>query len=126
MEKLDLKKFKKQLEKEKKRLTKELTSFAKRDKNLKGNWRAKFPVFGNDRSHKDENAEEVEAYSSLLSVEYNLENRLKDINKALEKIEKGKYGICEICNASIELERLRVAPEASLCVKCGKKATGDK
>ncbi len=121
MKKEDLKKYKKQLEKEKKRLTKELNSFARRDKKIKGNWLTKFPLLGNDRSHKDENAEEIETYGSLLSVEYTLEERLKKINQALEKIKKNKYGICDNCKKEIEAKRLKVVPEATRCIKCGKK-----
>ncbi len=121
MEKSEIKEYKKKLEKEKKRLTKELSSFAKRDKKVKGNWLARFPLLGNDRSHKDENAEEVETYESLLSLEHILEQRLKYINQALAKIEKGGYGACEVCQRQIEPKRLAVAPEARHCIRCSGK-----
>ena len=38
----------------------------------------------------------------------------------LEKIKKGKYGICEKCGKEIPLERLEVSPEARFCLKCEK------
>jgi RNA polymerase-binding protein DksA len=58
---------------------------------------------------------EREKNAVLISV---LENKLKDIDAALRSIEKGSYGICERCGQPIELERLEVKPDATLCIKC--------
>ncbi len=121
MNKKQLKHFKKLLEKEKKQIIKELKGFAKQDKKIRGNWRTIFPLFGFHRSEQDENINEVERYESLLPVEHTLELRLKDIEDALEKIKKGKYGFCERCGQPISLKRLEVYPEARLCLKCFKK-----
>lgn len=114
------KQLKNQLEAEKKKLSKELKRFAKQDPQLKGNWLTRFPFFGLARSHKDESAEEIEEYENLLPVEHSLELRLKDINEALLKIKKGRYGLCEKCGQPIEPKRLQVAPEAKLCIKCSR------
>ncbi len=114
------KKLKKKLEQEKKRLTKDLSFFAKKDPNIKGNWMTRFPFLGMNRSHQDESAEKIEEYEKLLSIEHTLESRLKDIEEALEKIKKGAYGQCEKCKKKIEIKRLEVIPEARLCLKCGK------
>ncbi len=114
------KKFQDILETEKKKLTKELKFFAKKDPQLRGNWLTRFPFFNLSRSHKDENAEEIEEYENLLPVEQSLELRLKDIEDALAKIKKGVYGQCEKCKKEIEIKRLEVVPEARLCLKCGK------
>lgn len=121
MDKNFLKKLKESLESEKRRITKELKSFAKKDSKIKGNWRSKFPFFGSDRSHKDENAEEIEGYATRLSVEHTLEVRLKDIDEALEKIKTDKYGKCEVCGKEIEEKRLKAVPEAKWCLDCAKK-----
>ena len=43
---------------------------------------------------------------------------LKKIEKALQKIEEGTYGICENCGACIQYERLKLRPVAELCIKC--------
>jgi DnaK suppressor protein len=43
---------------------------------------------------------------------------LQKIIKAMKKIEDGSYGICEECGEEISEERLRVRPEATLCIKC--------
>jgi RNA polymerase-binding transcription factor DksA len=121
MEKQLLKKLKKELEAEKKRITKDLKSFAKKDKTKKGDWRSKFPFFGNDRSHKDESAEEIEEYATRLSLERTLEARLKDIETAIEKTKKGAYGKCEVCGNEIEEKRLKAVPEAKWCLNCAEK-----
>jgi DnaK suppressor protein len=50
-----------------------------------------------------------------------LEARLKEVEKALEKIEKGTYGICENCGKVIEEMRLKIDPSAYLCRQCSLK-----
>lgn len=114
---MDIKKIKTKLLKEKELLEKELSSFAHKDPKVKGNWRADFPSFGDERAEQDENAEEVQEYENELGVEYALEARLENINLALEKIEKGKYGICEKCGKNIEEKRLKIEPSAKTHVR---------
>jgi len=111
-------KLKEKLEKEKATLEIELRSFAKEDKNMKGNWETKYP--SKERGDKEEEADESQEYENLLSLEYKLELKLKDVNSALEKIDKKKYGKCEKCDKKIEEERLLAYPEAKLCMKCNK------
>ena len=41
-----------------------------------------------------------------------------EIETAIEKIDNGTYGKCEICNTSIGADRLEVLPSATLCIKC--------
>ncbi|MFC1629944.1 TraR/DksA family transcriptional regulator [Patescibacteria group bacterium] len=108
------------LEKEKEKLENQLNSFAKKDKNQKGDWDTSFPHFnkGVGSQGLEEAADEVEEYMNLLPIEANYELRLKAINSALEKIKKGKYGNCEKCEKPISQERLKAYPEAQLCVKC--------
>ena len=43
---------------------------------------------------------------------------LKEIELALDKISKGNYGICEMCEEPIGIERLRVKPFAKFCISC--------
>ena len=45
---------------------------------------------------------------------------LENINLAIEKIEKNRYGICERCNKKIGTSRLKVLPYARYCIKCQK------
>jgi len=115
-----LKKIKKELEAKKNLIEQELQRFAKKDEELKGDWNTKFPKFNGSSGGNtlEEAADEVEEYITKLPIEHSLETRLKDIDSALERIEKGKYGKCEKCLKSIPKERLKIYPEARFCLKC--------
>jgi DnaK suppressor protein len=45
------------------------------------------------------------------------ENR-EQVERALERLVEGKYGICEDCEERIPTERLKFKPEATRCVHC--------
>lgn len=120
MEEKLLQNLKQRLEKKKKELEKILESFAQKDKKLSGDWDTKFPQLNGELggSSLEREADEVEEYSILLPIEHVLELKLKNINLALKKIKKGKYGICEKCQKPIELKRIKIVPEAKFCKKC--------
>lgn len=111
-----LKEIKEKLEKARASIETSLGGFADKDKKLPGDWDTRFPSEIAD--NLEDSADEVEEYENLLPVEFSLENRLKDINLALEKIKNGTYGKCEKCKEEISKERLRIYPEARLCDKC--------
>ena len=94
-------------------LEKELSEFAV--KTSKDNWETKYPQMDGDEEDK---TDEVEEYENLLPVERSLEEKLKDINIALESIEKGEYGKCNACGGLISEERLIILPEAKTCDVC--------
>ena len=112
-----------QLEKERAKIEEELKKFAKKDEKLKGDWDTRFPKWDGSETGSaalEKAADEVEEYSTLLPIEYNLELKLKNIDLALEKIEKDKYGNCEKCGKEIDEKRLKISPEARFCLKCKK------
>lgn len=43
---------------------------------------------------------------------------LKKIDKALEKIENGEFGVCELCGEDIDIKRLEARPVTELCIRC--------
>lgn len=43
---------------------------------------------------------------------------IMEVDEALEKLDRGSYGVCEICKEKIPRARLRALPYARLCVKC--------
>lgn len=43
---------------------------------------------------------------------------LREIEVALDKIENGQYGICEMCEDKIGFQRLKVKPHAVYCIDC--------
>lgn len=122
MDRKNLKELKEKLEKGKGNLEKDLSSFAKKDEKPAGDWDTKYPHFngGAGGQRLEEAADEVEEYTSRLPVEFSLETRLRDINLALKKIEKGQYGQCENCEKKIKEKRLKVLPAARVCMKCQK------
>jgi len=118
MDKKILEQLKEKLENEKSAIEKELGSFATEDQHQKDNWNTRYP--NREMGNMEEEADEMQEYDNMLSVEHNLELRLKDINLALEKIERGDYGKCENCQKEIGEERLLANPEAKLCMDCNK------
>jgi len=114
--------LKEKLKQEKEKLEKMLGGFAKKDASSEGDWNTKFPSMGAGSEGVDleKEADEVEQYSTLLSIEQSLEAKFKNINLALKKIEKRGYGLCEKCNKSINVERLKISPEARFCLSCKK------
>ena len=46
------------------------------------------------------------------------QREIQEITRALEKIAQGEYGICEMCDEPIKLERLKIKPHAKFCIKC--------
>jgi len=45
-------------------------------------------------------------------------HRLEDIDRALQKIEQGNFGVCEKCGDKISKKRLQAVPYARFCIKC--------
>ncbi|ABR48948.1 transcriptional regulator, TraR/DksA family [Alkaliphilus metalliredigens QYMF] len=86
---------------------------------------------GDDESMR-ENTGELSAYDNhpadlgsemfMMSMQANLENheryRVTEIDRALEKIQEGTYGECQLCGQGIPDERLEVMPEANICMVC--------
>jgi RNA polymerase-binding protein DksA len=64
-----------------------------------------------------------EALASLVADTENAEARrdlreLQGLDAALNRLAEDTYGICEDCGDDIPLERLRVNPGATRCVRC--------
>ncbi len=68
----------------------------------------------------DEVDKATDAYDEDLSFEIATANdqELEDIQIAVEKIEKGTYGECEVCGCGISPSRLKILPSATTCVAC--------
>lgn len=118
MDKKTIQKLKKKILLEKKNLERELKEIATRDKVLKNDYDAKFCETGKDVG---ESAFEVQNLDLNLSLEANLEVALALCNKALEKIKKGTYGLCDKCGKKINLRRLVAFPQVRFCLECQKK-----
>ncbi len=53
-----------------------------------------------------------------LALEMNLRRLLQATEEALQRFDRGTYGICSNCGKPIPLERLEALPEATLCIDC--------
>lgn len=68
-----------------------------------------------DRSHS------TEERSRLISVVKALRSNLRDVERAVAKMDAGTYGTCERCGNAISPERLEALPWAVLCIDCKQK-----
>lgn len=64
-------------------------------------------------------------YAEISSDSFNISalrnkqlEELKDIDIALQKIKDKTYGICDMCDEEIGLQRLKAKPHARFCVDC--------
>ena len=57
-----------------------------------------------------------------LSMKIRIKDRehrlIKKIKDALDRLEEGTYGICEICEEDIAIERLKARPVTTQCIHC--------
>lgn len=60
-------------------------------------------------------ADRFEDFESRSGMVNTLQARLTNVEKALQKIEAGTYGTCEVCQTKIEADRLDAVPSAKTC-----------
>lgn len=114
---MDIEIFKNKLEKEKAELETALSSISSQNPQDTSDWQAKPEEDNNEESGYDENADRFEEYGNRNAVVEDLESRLKEVKEALNRIEDGTYGICEVSGEPIEEERLQANPAAKTCMK---------
>ncbi|MDD5168608.1 MAG: TraR/DksA C4-type zinc finger protein [Syntrophales bacterium] len=49
---------------------------------------------------------------------------IREIEEALQRIERGEFGFCQECGSPISTERLRARPTSLLCIDCKEKEEG--
>jgi DnaK suppressor protein len=57
----------------------------------------------------------------LLRIRDRERKLIEKIKEALERIDQGSFGICELCGKEISEERLMARPVTTLCIDCKKK-----
>ncbi len=60
----------------------------------------------------------IQAQQMALEIRRRNLARLQQVEAALRRMESGGYGICTRCQEEISPARLKVRPEAHLCVHC--------
>ncbi len=73
---------------------------------------------GSPFGKREEEATETLELEKRLALENRVRQEMSDIEHALEKFEKGTYGLCENCGQPIDPARLEILPQATYCVNC--------
>ncbi len=111
-------KFKARLESERERLQAMIADY---EQELE---EARLSESSSDRSPDPGNAEASSTkleYAKELSIEQNSVDLLGKVDWALQRIEEGNYGLCEVCGKAIPLARLDALPYTTFCVDDARK-----
>ena len=73
-------------------------------------------------NHLADDATDIAEQERDLALIGTLQERMREVDRALEHLEAGTYGICEHCGEPIPVERLDVRPFATSCVDCQSQA----
>ena len=119
MDSKTLAEFREILEKERARLLKDVQRNDKAIRHADGESES-----GMGRAHSnhlaDQGSDEAE-YETTLLLSASQKEYLREIEEALQRVEDGTYGICEMTGEEINLERLRAIPTARLSIKAQEK-----
>lgn len=116
----DTNSYKRILEEQKVKLLKEMSSIGRENPNAPGEWEAVETDLDADSADENEVADEIEEFGENSAILEKFEAELKQVNRALEKIEEGTYGKCDIGDEEIPEERLKINPSATTCVEHSK------
>jgi DnaK suppressor protein len=102
------------LEGEKKRLQDELVQL---NRSRSTDERREGSPFGK----REEEATESMELEKRLALENRLNSLLVEVERAIQKLDAGTYGYCDICNMAIDPARMEALPQAILCMSCRQK-----
>jgi len=60
----------------------------------------------------------------LLGLTDSEREQLQQIDQALDRLEKGEYGRCQVCHKEIGKKRLQIIPWTPYCISCQEKIEG--
>ncbi|TRW95608.1 TraR/DksA family transcriptional regulator [Candidatus Methylobacter oryzae] len=69
-----------------------------------------------EQATQQENDEVLDSLGNAARTEIDL------VKQAIARIDKGQYGLCQVCGNPIGKERLRAIPYSTLCIKCASQA----
>lgn len=72
----------------------------------------------NYRDHIADQGSATFARELDMTLEVQARESLAQVERALQRVEEGTYGVCARCGATIPQERLEAMPEAELCLTC--------
>ena len=117
MNKKNLEQFKKKLLAEKSELESGLSGIGQRNPSNAGGWEATTGGIEVDSADENEVADKLEELEENTGIVSQLDKQLSEVNAALERIEKGTYGTCEVCGKPIEEDRLMANPSSRVSIK---------
>ncbi|MFJ7272364.1 TraR/DksA family transcriptional regulator [Streptomyces sp. NPDC099050] len=73
-----------------------------------------------DDEHDPEGASTAFERAHVATLMARAHDHLEELDQALKRLERGDYGQCEGCGATIPPERLEIRPAATTCVLCAR------
>ncbi|TCJ02802.1 TraR/DksA C4-type zinc finger protein [Cytobacillus praedii] len=80
-------------------------------------WKESMGELSNYDNHPGDAGTELFEREKDIALNEHLEDELKNINRALEAIENGTYGKCNVCSKDIPIERLEALPTTIFCIE---------
>jgi RNA polymerase-binding transcription factor DksA len=117
MNKNMLEQFKNKLLAEKSDLESQLSGIGSQNPRVAGNWEATTKDMEVDSADENEVADKFEELEENAGIVTQLDKQLVEVMAALERLEKGTYGICETCGKPIEEDRLLANPSSRVSIK---------
>jgi len=108
---LDLNAFREQLERQRIDLSAELSKL--QDETANVNQQEGYGV----KNHPAEDASELFLRERNIGISDGLQDELYDVEQALQRIDDGTYGLCQVCGEPIGIERLEARPSATFCIR---------
>ncbi len=112
---VDLEELRSALDVEKENLEEELAGHG-RVQTETGDWQGASVGFEGTESDPNDVADQIEELATNVPLVEELEDRHIEVAEALDKMDEGIYGICEVCNEGIALNRLKANPAARTCI----------
>ena len=119
MNKKDIEYFKNKLLAEQAELEEELNGIGRKNPSSQGGWEATAGGMEVDAADENEVADKLEELEDNAGIVEKLDKELMEVKDALARIEKGTFGLCEICGKPIEKERLEANISARTSIKHG-------
>ena len=110
-----LRSFAEKLKTEKELLEKELQTVGRRNPDNPADWEAVPADTEEDGADENVIADTIEEYEGNTAILKQLEIRYNEVLGAIERIENGSYGKCEVSGEPIEMDRLEANPAAKTC-----------
>ena len=73
---------------------------------------------GSPFGKREEEATETADLENRMALEQRTREQLAEVERALDKFDRGIYGLCENCGKPINPARLEALPQALYCMEC--------